>query len=254
MKTIGKGIAIIVCCLAAALFLWFSIPIYSGVSNIGNELGLVFSLLVIGVTLLIIWLKRRGKGRAATVLTIIGSVLVGLILLWAAVISVLMISGAAPKEHDASDTVIVLGCKVKGETPSLHLSRRIEAAAEYLESHPEANCIASGGKGDGEQISEAEAIYRGLVAKGIAPNRIVKEERSVNTLENLTYSKEILGKTGWKQEVVLVTDEFHQYRAGRIAEKLGMTTTPVSAKHIWHTFPANYSRELLAITKEILIG
>ena len=161
MKTIGKGIAIIVCCLAAALFLWFSIPIYSGVSNIGNELGLVFSLLVIGVTLLIIWLKRRGKGRAATVLTIIGSVLVGLILLWAAVISVLMISGAAPKEHDASDTVIVLGCKVKGETPSLHLSRRIEAAAEYLESHPEATVLPAAEKEMGSKFRRQKLFIVG---------------------------------------------------------------------------------------------
>ena len=81
-------------------------------------------------------------------------------------------------EKDGSRTVIVLGCQVRRDGPSLMLSRRIDAAYNYLSVDEKADCIVSGGKGDNEHISEAEAMYESLVNDGIAQSRITKEDKS----------------------------------------------------------------------------
>lgn len=239
-------------CLGGLLLVWFAIPMFGGIINIGNILGMVFGAGIMAATVVMVYCKRKGKGRIARMIGIIGGIFAALIVLWAGVISGLMISGIVEKEHDADATVVVLGCKVNGTEPSLHLSRRIAAASQYLREHPEAKCVASGGKGNGERISEAQAIYERLVADGINPSRIEKEDLSTNTEENLTFSRQKIAERGWNPEMVLVTDGYHQYRANLVAKRLGITSSPVSAKHTWHTFPANYARELLAITKTLL--
>ena len=70
------------------------------------------------------------------------------------------------KMSATDSTVVVLGCQVKGEAPSLTLTERLDAAYDYLCSHPDAACILSGGQGDDEKISEAECMYRYLTKKG----------------------------------------------------------------------------------------
>ena len=55
--------------------------------------------------------------------------------------------------------VVVLGAAVHGDVPSLALTHRLEGAYEYLNTHPDAVAILSGGKGKGENISEAECMY-----------------------------------------------------------------------------------------------
>ncbi len=252
MKTKGKIIALIVIALATALLIWFSIPLFIGISNIGNELGMVFAAAVIAVTIIVAICRRKGKKVAATVITIVGAVAASAVVAWAGTMTGFMVSGMAEKPHAEDATVVVLGCKVNGSVPSLHLYKRIEAAERYLKANPQANCIASGGKGDGENVSEAKVIYDYLVEKGIEPERIRIEDQSVNTLQNLQNSKAMIESLGWNPEVILVTDGFHQFRANRVAASLGMKSSPFCAEHTWHTFPANYSRELLAITRELV--
>ena len=98
------------------------------------------------------------------------------------------------KEKDGKDKkvdyVVVLGGRVRGEKPSRSLYKRIEKAAEYLKEHENIKVVASGGKGKGEEISEAEAIKRELVKLGIFENRIITEDKSVNTVENFKFTLE----------------------------------------------------------------
>lgn len=252
MKTKGKIIALIVIVLAGALMIWFSIPLFSGISNIGNELGIAFAAGAIIGTILVIVCRKKGKRVAARVITIVGAAAAAAVVAWAGTMTGFMVSGMSEKPHAEDATVIVLGCKVNGSVPSLHLYKRIEAAGKYLKANPKANCIASGGKGDGEKLSEAQVIRDYLVEMGIEPERIRMEDQSVNTEQNLRNSQKLIRSLGWNQEVVLVTDGYHQFRANSIAAGLGMRSSPVSAEHTWHTFPANYSRELLAITAELI--
>lgn len=123
-----------------------------------------------------------------------------------------------PKEE--LDYVIVLGAQVKGEEPSPTLEQRINRAAEYMKENPDTLLIASGGQGSDEEISEAECIRRTLMEKhGIAGDRILMEDQSTSTAENLRYSMEIIGKAD--ASVGVITNGFHEYRAMMFARKAG---------------------------------
>ncbi len=178
---------------------------------------------------------------------------------------------------DDGEYVIVLGAQVRGEVPTLVLSARIRAAAEYLKEHPQAIAVASGGKGSGENISEAEAIRRGLVRLGISEERILLEDCSTSTSENLRFSAEVIQqyereKSGMEEEtplcgtnvspirfvsknVVLVTNDFHVFRAVKLAKNLGYTNvTGLGATEFFAVTIQYYVREFFAITKEALSG
>ena len=170
----------------------------------------------------------------------------GLIALLVVVESGCMIS-AACKVPSANSTLIVLGCRVYGERASLSMVERLEAAYEYLQENEQAVCILSGGKGSGENITEAECMYRYLVNKGIASERLYKEEASTSTRENLAFSQKLIRELGLPQDIAIATSEYHQYRAGLIAENLGIEATAVNGKTAWWLFPTYYIRELYGI-------
>lgn len=173
--------------------------------------------------------------------------------------------------------VIILGAQVRGETPTLVLGARIRAAADYLNEHPQAIAVASGGKGGGENISEAEAIRRGLIRLGIDRERILLEDRSTSTVENLRFSAEVIQryeqeKAGTEEEiplcgtfmdpirfvpksVILVTNDFHVFRAVKLAKNLGYTdVSGLGATEFFAVTIQYYVREFFAIGLEILRG
>ena len=122
--------------------------------------------------------------------------------------------------REGLEYVIVLGAQVRGEEPSPTLEQRICRAAEYMKENPDTILIASGGRGSDEEISEAECIRRTLIQKyGIAAERIMQEDRSTSTAENLRYSMEIIGDAD--ASVGVVTNGFHEYRAMLFAQKAG---------------------------------
>jgi len=146
-----------------------------------------------------------------------------------------------------ADYLIVLGARVKGTVPSLAFASRINAAAEYLKKNKETIVIASGGKGPGEDISEAESIRKELVDQGISEARIILEDQSTDTYENINFSKRFIPK-GEKLGLV-VTNNFHLYRAVSIARDYGLEVHGLPAETPWIAVPKSYSREYLAITK-----
>ena len=125
----------------------------------------------------------------------------------------------------SKSTVIVLGCRVYGEQPSLMLKERLDAAYEYLVTNPGAVCILSGGQGQGENISEAECMYRYLLDRGISSDRLMKEDKSTSTRENLAFSKTILDEAlGNDYRTVIITNDYHILRAESLAEKEGFSS------------------------------
>ena len=147
-------------------------------------------------------------------------------------------------------TAVILGCRVYGDRPSLILTERMDAAVSYLNENTDAVCIASGGQGADEDISEAECIYRYLVENGISPERIYTENQSTSTRENFAYSYEIIKENSLPQEIAIVTNEFHAYRAGIIAGKLGLSYGAVPAKTARWLLPTYYARELFGVLYE----
>lgn len=147
-------------------------------------------------------------------------------------------------------TVIVLGCGIRGERVSVGLAKRLNKAYEYHLQNPDAMIIVSGGQGPQEDISEALAMKRYLVSKGVPEDRIIMEDKSTSTITNFKYSHEIMKEKGLPDDsVVFVTNGYHVYRGASYAKAEGLTVTHLGTDIIWYTIPMNYLREMLAVLK-----
>lgn len=152
-------------------------------------------------------------------------------------------------EETACDYVIVLGAGLDGTTPSLTLIDRLKRTVEYLNCFPGAVAIVSGGMGDGEDITEAEAMERYLTKHGINSSRIIKEENATNTNENLEFSKKIIDERGGGS-VAIVSSDYHIFRARRLADSHGISATMLAAKSSLPILRLNYAvREGFALIK-----
>lgn len=146
--------------------------------------------------------------------------------------------------------VIVLGARVNGSELSLSLLYRMQTSLQYLQAYPDSQVIVTGGKGTGEDITEAEAMKQYLLENGITESRILLEDQSTSTYENLTFTKELFGV----EEAVIVSNDFHLYRAIQNAESLGITAFPLAAETPAIVKWKLYIREYAAILKLKLTG
>lgn len=157
-----------------------------------------------------------------------------------------IVTGMFCRNTGKTDCIIVLGAQVKGTKITDSLKRRLDRALLYLESFPDTTVIVSGGRGPGEQITEAEAMAGYLIQNGIDAAHIIKENKSVSTRENLKYSRKFLDPR--HDSVGIVTNGFHMYRAVLIAEQEGyynIRKIPASSNPV---FQLNYLvREFFAV-------
>lgn len=231
-------------------FLWFAIPFAAGIINIGNVTGVLIAALLCGYgmfyTKVHLWLAefwQQGIGKV----TIGVAVLVAVSVFGIACMETTGMVRAACNRPPQNTTAVVLGCGVKGTRPSRILQERLETAYDYLIENPEAYCVLSGGQGEDEDISEAECMYRYLTEKGIVPERLICEDKSSTTEENLQFSKEMLEKNGISGDITIVTSEFHAYRAAKMAERLGMSSYSTPSHTFFVYLPTYYVRELYGI-------
>ncbi len=178
--------------------------------------------------------------------------------IWAAftilfLVECFILRAACTPPSGGADYMVILGAQVRGDVPSLTLKARIDAAAEYLLAHPQVVAICSGGQGSGENKSEAAAIRDGLVAAGVAKDRILLEEASTNTVENLRFCRDMLPSAN--TPTVIVTSDFHCRRAGLIAQKHGyLNVSTLPATQFLLTTPHYFLREFFALVKDFLVG
>ncbi len=189
----------------------------------------------------------------------------GKVLLFAAVLCVLaaaLLGGftagriAAYSSPAAVQTeyLIVLGCRVKGTQPGVYLKARLDKAREYLEKYPESKAILSGGQGSDEDISEADCMFRYLTAAGIAPERLILEDASTSTMENFRNSIKVLNEQGVRlTQVTVVTNDFHEYRASKFAEKCGLIAYPYPSETPWTGYVPFVVREVYAVIFQVYL-
>lgn len=180
-------------------------------------------------------------------------ILLLLFILYALLTLTFIIYYSLKKPDKNSGVLIILGCQVKGNRPSKSLKRRLDTAYTFLKKNENVHCIVSGGKGNDELISEAECMYRYLLKKGISSNRLIKEDNSTNTCENLIYSFRIIKSHNLTGNVVIATDFYHHLRANIIAKKHNLKISgAVSSIPPVKTFIFNTLRELIAVPYEII--
>ena len=170
-----------------------------------------------------------------------------------AMISFIAIKGNINNVTFQEQYVIVLGAGLKGERILLSLQKRLDKCVEYLKHNPNATIIVSGGQGIGETITEALAMERYLISRGINKAQIVKEDESTDTYENFEFSKRIIDSLSKEVTVtptiVCITNDYHSYRASRIAARQGFEVSSYSAKLPFYLWPPAYLREVLSLFK-----
>lgn len=151
------------------------------------------------------------------------------------------------------DYLVVLGAGLRPDgTPSEALAFRLDAALDYLGDNPETTCVVSGGQGFGEVRPEADAMYDYLMEHGLEEGRVMREDRSTTTAENIRNSAALLPEGA---SVGVVTNDFHLYRALRIAEKNGLSAAHgLAAPSNPLYLPQSALRECAAIVKDALVG
>ncbi len=170
-------------------------------------------------------------------------------------------------EHNAPEVselpeqtvVINLGAKVNADSqPGKILRNRLETTYALLSERDDLICIASGGKGSDEPISEAECMKNYLMAKGIDGNRIIIEDASHNTIENIRNTSEILDRMGFEGSLAFVTTNFHlprvKYLCAKMGIDLGLTyfySAPDTGKATLYT---NLVREYMSYCKLFIFG
>lgn len=164
--------------------------------------------------------------------------------------------GSAVPEEDLP-FIVVLGAQVRDSGPSASLQERIDAAYGYLTEHPDTVAIVSGGQGDDEPMTEAQCMYECLIAMGIAPERIIKEEQATSTWGNLTYSLDIIEeKTGFRPDSIgVVSSEYHLFRTGMQAKEYDLEIIGIPAKTgSFDRWLHYFLREIAGVWHYILLG
>lgn len=188
---------------------------------------------------------RKRSVRCYRVLSIFCYCILGLVLTVAAALTAVMI----PAAHDdlsgaGSSPVIVPGCLLRGDEPGEMLKNRLDTARAYLSAHPDARCVVCGGYIG--RYTQAGVMKAYLEKNGVAPSRILADDRSDTTYENLYNAKKLLGGAG---KVVIATDVYHQYRAKFYARSLGFSPlalpSPTPLRHIVDA----WLREYMAVFK-----
>lgn len=201
-------------------------------------------------------LKKRHFQAAKILRTALnGVVCLGLVIV--TVTGCIIVSAARGAEDQHCDYVVVLGCRVYDDGPSLSLQDRIKAAYDYLTAHPNSVAIVTGGQGEDEPMTEAQCLYDYLTAMGIDENRIWLEEEATSTWENLIFSLDLIQqKTGTRPETIgLLSSEYHLFRAGLFAKECGVTAIGIPAKTGRVSLRINnYLREIAGVWHYIILG
>lgn len=174
-------------------------------------------------------------------------VLIGIIVL--TTLCGMIASEFTAKGTEKLDYIIVLGAQVRENGPSVVLRYRLDTAIEYLEENPETICIVSGGQGANEPFSEAEGMANYLIENGIEKDRILLENKSKNTVQNMQYSSALMENE--YNGVGIVTNNFHMFRAMKLAKAQGLKNVcAIAADSNALYLPNNVLRECLGILKD----
>lgn len=204
------------------LFAWCAAPAFFGIINIGVVVSSLIMLFIFLAALLWHIVEENHGIKTDIICAAAGLIFSGGLIAFGFVSGIMLKASMTHQPKDCpSYTLVVLGCKADGDRPSWMLADRLDKAYSVLEDNPDIMCVVTGGKGDDEQYSEAYVMKKYLTEKGISSDRIITEEASGSTEENLLYTKNIIELNGLSKNIAIVTDRFHELRARIWAEKSG---------------------------------
>ena len=171
----------------------------------------------------------------------------------AAVADVIAARRVPPRDRDF---LLVLGCGLKQDgTPTPLLKGRLDLALDFdqrqrEETGREALFLVSGGKGSDEVCPEAASMRNYLLEQGIPDARILTEDRSNDTAENMRFSKPIMEERQPGARVGFFTTNYHVFRAGLKAKQAHLDAAGMGAKTRWYFWPNAAVREFVGLLTE----
>lgn len=150
------------------------------------------------------------------------------------------------------DFVIILGSKINADgTLTSLLKGRVDKAINFGKNQYEiANkkimYVPSGGKGVDEVMSEANAMKKYLIQNGIDKDSIITEDKAVNTMQNMEFSKNVIDKIKKNANIIFSTNNYHVFRSGVIASNLGISCEGIGSRTKWYFHTNALIREFVA--------
>ena len=154
------------------------------------------------------------------------------------------------------DFLIVLGCGFRKDgSPSPLLRGRLDRALRFAENQEAATgkapiFVTSGGQGPDEVCSESACMKRYLLEQGVPEERILEEDRSTDTFENMKYSKAQIWKVNPQGKVAFATTNYHVFRSGLYARRVKMRAVGMGADTKWYFWPNASVREFVGLLTE----
>ena len=231
----------------------FALPFFAGIFNAGSAVGTLLSLMLFFACMFEKQLKMH-TGWIQHAYRLVQAGCAVFLCIAAATCWCMYRECRNIPEEGKPYTVVVLGCGLEGDRPSRSLLYRLRRAHSWLTEHPDTHVVVSGGQGSEEIMPEAQCMAEWLEAHGIEKERIHQEDRSSSTYENLSFTRTVLQENGLPEEIIIVSNSFHVYRACLIARKQGYECTALPAKTTWWLFPSSALREVLGILLEWIKG
>lgn len=234
--------------IGAALFINGSFMALVSNFNLGVILTCLAGLFFLGWG---IFYKKIREITKTGLWKIVKYIVIALVCIEAVLVGFIAVYGQSDNVNYDEDAVIVLGAGIHGDRVTVPLAMRLNTAIEYHRRNPDAVIVVTGGQGYQETITEAEAMEKYLLARGVDPEKIIKEEKATSTNENMRFTKEILDKHfDGEYKSVVITNNFHIYRGVSIAKLEGLDNVyHMHAGLRWYNMAPCYLRESLAVLK-----
>ena len=219
--------------------------------RIVNLLGIVLSFLLLAGEAFLFFDAREG-----ILPTLGGNLFAAIYLYFECMLIGTMIADAIAARYEPEpnrDFLIVLGCGLKQNgTPSPLLQGRLDRALAFdrkqqAETGKTLTFITSGGQGADEPLAESAAMKQYLTEQGVSPDRIIEENRSASTYENMAFSKAIIDAIKPDAKISFSTTNYHVFRSGLFARRVKMRATGVGAKTKWYFWPNAAVREFVGL-------
>ena len=226
-----------------------------------NVLGIILSFLLVGGLVFLFFFDRYASGSQWEVMIhdLIANLFAAVYLYFECMLIGAMVADAIAARYEPEpdkDFIIILGCGIRKDgTPTPLLRGRIDRALAFAEKQKaqtgrDVTCVTSGGQGPDEVISESASMKRYLLEHGVPEDRIVEEDRSTDTAENMRFSKEKILAIDPQGKVAFSTTNYHVFRSGLYARRVKMRAVGMGAKTRWYFWPNAAVREFVGLLTE----
>ena len=226
-----------------------------------NVLGIILSFLLVGGVVFLFFFDYAVSGSQWEVMIhdLITNFFAAVYLYFECMLIGVIVAGAIAARGEPEpdrDFVFILGCGIRKDgTPTPLLRGRIDRALAFAEKQKALTgrdliFVTSGGRGPDECVSESACMKRCLMEQGVPEERIVEEDRSADTAENMRFSKEKIQAIDPQGKVAFSTTNYHVFRSGLYARRVKMRAVGMGAKTRWYFWPNAAVREFVGLLTE----